>query len=124
MPALKPVPKNYVRRIMVADHKNFSLAEVTLRAPVPGPFEFFAEGRPYVVLDEVYTEPKHRGQGLSPACLELAKAICRESGWSILCRPQAHKSKMGQAKLVAFYRKHGWGRLVKDYPTWLAWPPA
>lgn len=108
----------YLRRFVIADEKNNSIAEVTLRAP-KGKDEAFLKTR-YYALDCVWVDPAHRGQGLATQLLQCAGEFASGTQMRIAIRPQAHgDGGLTQAQLEAFYVNRGYFRRIKEDPLWL-----
>lgn len=59
-------------------------------------------GGPYLLVDELYVEPAHRGRGLGRAALEFAAALAREHGATVVKlevsdhNPEAARLYLGQ----------------------------
>lgn len=117
--------KKYYWRVAILDKDGGEeIAEATLRSP-EGEYEHVPDyPASYVMLDNVYTAPKYRGQGLAQAMIKQVLERARRDGLYVFCRPYPHgRGKMTPKALEEFYRGLGFtddphAQLTGD---WLVW---
>lgn len=108
----------YLRRFVIADEKNNSIAEVTLRAP-KGKDEAFLPPNT-LALDCVWVDPAHRRQGLAWHLLGTAQEFAKGRDMRIAVRPQAHgEGGRTQGELEGYYKRRGWAYVLQADPLWL-----
>ncbi len=117
---IAPVPKTYYRRWTIDGPRGALISSVALRARKTSDLaDLVTEGHVLsggmttwltpdtaVVLDEVWTTRRARGQGLAGTLLQLALREASRHHWTVLCRPHAHDGG-DRKKLMRFYRSHG-----------------
>jgi GNAT superfamily N-acetyltransferase len=102
------VPDVYFK-VTIVNKADDIIAEGSLRSPVNVHEIVDTYPAPYVLLDEIYTAPKHRRQGLSTRVIKLLLDEASSHDWAVLCRPSGFgRGKMARDALFAFYRRLGW----------------